>query len=209
MLLPLRAMDRNSIVQNGYVKLPPGKLANAVTWLEIARPAPAGLPTPAGLALRRLGAPDAPLFHTLFREVGRDWLWAGLIARPGADIAARLARADILSFAAEADGAAVGMLDLELTAEGAEVVYFGFVRSWIGKGAGSWLMDQGKRAAAEAGAARLWLHTCSFDHPRALAFYRRQGFRVAAVGYEVLDDPRVLGLLPRDAAPQVPLVEEP
>lgn len=192
---------------NGYVQLPPGKLANAVTWLEIRDPGPAGLPAPAGLTLRRLGPADARLFHRLFRDIGRDWLWAGLIGMGEAGIAARLAQRDVLSLAVEADGAAVGMLDLETGREGAEIVYFGFVPGWIGKGAGAWLMDEAKRIAAEAGQHRLWLHTCNFDHPRAVDFYRRQGFRVYCVGYEVMDDPRALGLLPKDAAPQVPFVE--
>jgi GNAT superfamily N-acetyltransferase len=190
---------------NGYVKLPPGKLANAVTWLEAA-PRPAGLPPPQGAALRRLGPGDAALFHALYREVGRDWLWSGLIDRTEAGIADRLARPDVLSFAAEADGRPFGVLDLETGAEGAEIVYLGLTPDWTGRGAGAWLIDAAKAAAAGAGAGRLWLHTCNFDHPKALAFYRAQGFRVTAVGYEIMDDPRVLGLLPRDAAPHVPLV---
>jgi GNAT superfamily N-acetyltransferase len=192
---------------NGYVILPPGKLANAVTWLEIVSPAPKGIAPPPGMVLQRLGMLDAALFHRLLRAVGEDWLWSGLLAKPEAEIAARLARPDVSSFAVMADGVAIGVLDIELTGEGAEVVYFGLAASWTGRGAGAWLIDEAKRAAADAGAHRLWLHTCNFDHPAALGFYRKHGFAVYAVGYEVLDDPRVLGLLPRHAAPHVPFVE--
>jgi GNAT superfamily N-acetyltransferase len=193
--------------QNGYHQLPPGKLANAVTWLELITPAPQGLAPPARMALRRFGPADAALFHGLYREIGRDWLWAGLIAAPEADIAARLARPDILSFAAMDGETPVGLIDLELTAEGAEIVYFGCVPGFIGKGAGAWLMDETKRICRDAGVHRLWLHTCNFDHPKAVSFYQRQGFRITAVGYEIMDDPRTLGLLPKDAAPHVPFVE--
>ncbi|MGL4239906.1 MAG: GNAT family N-acetyltransferase [Beijerinckiaceae bacterium] len=192
--------------ENGYVKLPPGKIANAVTWLAIARPEPAGLPAPHGLTLRRLGPADGAAFRLLYRDIGRDWLWAGLLAKSEPEIAERLARPDVLSFAAEREGAPVGMLDMERTAgEGLEVVYFGFVPAFVGRGAGAWLMDEAKRIAARSG-ERLWLHTCNHDHPKALAFYRRQGFGVTAVGYEVMDDPRAQGLLPEDAAPHVPRV---
>ncbi len=192
--------------QNGYVQLPPGKLANAVTWLEIAAPRPEGLPSKDGLKLRRLGPRDAGAFRALYRAVGCDWLWAGLLARGEAEIALRLARPEVISFAADAGGEAVGMLDIEISGEGAEVVYFGFVPAWTGKGHGAWLMDEAKRLAQAAGQRRLWLHTCTFDHPGAVAFYRRQGFSIYAVGYEVMDDPRLAGLLPRDAAPHVPLL---
>jgi GNAT superfamily N-acetyltransferase len=192
---------------NGYRILPPGKLANAVTWLEIDAPRPAGVAAPMGFALRRLRPPDAALFRRLFRQVGKDWLWAGLIAKSEAEIAERLARSDLAAYAAEADGTAVGLLEVETTADGMEVVYFGFVPSFTGRSAGAWLMDEAKRLARDAGASRLWLHTCNFDHPKAVAFYKRQGFRIYAVGYEIMDDPRALGLLPRDAAPHVPFVE--
>jgi GNAT superfamily N-acetyltransferase len=195
--------------ENGYVILPPGKLANAVTWLEIHGPAPRGVAPPEGMTLHRLGASDAALFHRLYRVVGEDWLWSGFIAKPEAEIAARLSRPDVLSFAVKSGGDAIGLLDLELTGEGAEIVYFGLAAPWTGRGAGAWLIDEAKRVAAAAGAQRLWLHTCNFDHPAALGFYRKHGFAVYAVGYEIMDDPRVLGLLPRDAAPHVPLVEPP
>lgn len=189
---------------DGYHILPPGKLANAVTWLDLGAPEPAGLPAPAGLALRRLDAGDAALFARLFREVGRDWLWAGLIGATEDELARRLGRAEIASFAAMDGAVPVGLLDVETTAEGMEIVYFGFVPSFIGRGAGAWLMDEAKRLCRDAGVDRLWLHTCNFDHPGAIAFYRKQGFRIYAVGYEIMDDPRALGLLPKDAAPHVP-----
>jgi hypothetical protein len=53
---------------------------------------------------------------------------------------------------------------------------------------------------------RLTVHTCTFDHPDALAFYLRTGFTPYARSLEVADDPRVLGVLPRAAAPHVPIL---
>ncbi len=54
---------------------------------------------------------------------------------------------------------------------------------------------------------RFWVHTCNFDHPSALAFYQRAGFRPYATMVEVTEDPRLLGLLPKSAAPHVPLFD--
>jgi GNAT superfamily N-acetyltransferase len=192
--------------QNGYVKLPPGKLANAVTWLEIPDPAHTGIAPPAGMSLRRLRSGDAALFHKVYRDIGRDWLWAGLVDKSLAELATRLARSDLASFAAISGDEPAGLLELEFTDDSAEVVYFGIVPALVGKGVGRWLMDEAKRISREKHARRLWLHTCNFDHPGALAFYRRQGFSVTAVGYEIMDDPRASGLLPQDAAPHVPFI---
>jgi hypothetical protein len=54
---------------------------------------------------------------------------------------------------------------------------------------------------------RVWVHTCSFDHPAALAFYQRSGFRPFRRQVEIADDPRLDGTAPRDAAKHVPVIE--
>jgi ribosomal protein S18 acetylase RimI-like enzyme len=52
----------------------------------------------------------------------------------------------------------------------------------------------------------VWVHTCTLDHPSALGFYRRHGFTAIGRAVETFTDPRVLGVLPMDAAPQIPLL---
>jgi hypothetical protein len=68
-------------------------------------------------------------------------------------------------------------------------------------------MDQAVARAWAKPIRRFWVHTCSFDHPGALDFYRRSGFRAYAFAVEVADDPRLTGHLPRHAAPQVPRIQ--
>jgi hypothetical protein len=55
--------------------------------------------------------------------------------------------------------------------------------------------------------ARLWLHTCTHDHPSAVAFYQHFGFRAFRRQIEVEDDPRIDGTAPRHAAGHVPIIE--
>ena len=54
---------------------------------------------------------------------------------------------------------------------------------------------------------RVWVHTCTLDHPSALAFYRRSGFIAYRQEIEIAEDPRLTGLIPRTAAPHVPVFE--
>lgn len=56
------------------------------------------------------------------------------------------------------------------------------------------------------GVARVHVHTCTLDHPAALAAYPRAGFIATKRAVERFPDPRLLGILPLDCAPQVPLV---
>ena len=68
-----------------------------------------------------------------------------------------------------------------------------------------WLMAHALRLAwGRAGTRRVWVHTCTLDHPGALAFYARHGFRPFARAVETFADPRLAGLLPRDCAPPHP-----
>jgi GNAT superfamily N-acetyltransferase len=193
---------------NGYYQLPAGKIANAVTWLELRDLTRPPEPPPFGFNLQRLAANDGSSHRLIYGEVGVDWLWSGLLQKTPEELAAYLADPSVLSYAVIASGKAVGLLDLEMTpGEGIEVVYFGLVGTHTGRGAGNWLMGEAIRIARESGQQRLWLHTCNFDHPRAVAFYQKQGFRIYAQGFEIMDDPRRKGLLPREAAPHVPFLD--
>ncbi len=189
---------------NGYYQLPPGKMANAVTWMELNDLTQPVEPPPPGFALRKLSQADATLHRKLYRDIGEPWLWSGLLMKGKSEMEAYLADDKVLSFAAYDSARAIGMLDLELSRDGVEIVYFGLAPSHTGKGAGNWLMAETIRIAREAGQKRLWLHTCNFDHPKAIVFYQKQGFAIYAQGFEIMDDPRRDGRLPKSAAPHVP-----
>ena len=45
---------------------------------------------------------------------------------------------------------------------------------------------------------RIWVHTCTYDHPRALGVYQRAGFVVYKRVPLTFPDPRLTGALPRD-----------
>jgi GNAT superfamily N-acetyltransferase len=50
--------------------------------------------------------------------------------------------------------------------------------SFIGKGLGGPLLSTAISRAWEMGAKRVWVHTCTLDHPRALGNYQARGFAV-------------------------------
>ena len=200
------AKARHMDSADGYHMLPRGKLANAVTWLE--RDVPPGLARPgaAGRGLRRLRGGDVAAYRAIFAAVGTDWLWASRLAMPDAALAAHLDDAGVDAFVACEGTRDIGLLELEIAAEAVEVLYFGLVPQAFGQGAGRWLMQEGLAQASARGARRIWLHSCSFDHPGAVRFYRSCGFEPYAQGFEIMDDPRLAGSLPREAAPHVPLL---
>ena len=85
-------------------------------------------------------------------------------------------------------------------------MYFGVTAKLIGSGAARFMMNRALELAWSRDLSRVWVHTCTFDHPSAIAFYQRSGFRPFKRQIEVADDPRLDGKLPRDAARHVPVI---
>ena len=194
----------------GYHPLPKGHLANVVTCLEMtAKPALRLAAEARGFSLARMGAGDTERFRGLFRDIGRDIMWFSRLIIGEEKLAAIIGDPDVMSFALVQGGRDIGLLELDFREAGqCELSFFGVVPSAVGGGAGRWLMNEALTKAWERPIARLWVHTCSLDHPAALGFYQRSGFRPYQVMVEVHADPRLTGHMPRDASPKVPLIED-
>ncbi len=147
-------------------------------------------------------------YRRLFATVGRDNLWFSRLFLSDQQLAAIIGDERVQAFALVRAGEDVGILELDFReAATCELTFFGLVPSAIGSGAGRFLMNEALTRAWDQPISRLWVHTCSFDHPAALGFYQRSGFRPYKVMVEVHPDPRLTGHLPKDASPQAPLIE--
>lgn len=193
----------------GYSPLPPGHIANAVTYLEMtALPSLADPQLRASTGLKPLSSRDLSAYRSLFRAVGEDWLWTSRLELDDEALSAILDSPDVEAYAFLQDDRPVGLLELNFSVPGeCELAFFGLVSEAVGRGLGRQLMEQAIARARSRPIKRFWLHTCTFDHPGAVAFYRRSGFVPYAFAVEVMPDPRLSGLLPRSAAPHVPLLE--
>jgi GNAT superfamily N-acetyltransferase len=192
---------------DGYTALPPGKLASVVTYLEMTEPPPASTPDARHFTLQPIDRSDLNGYRDLFRRIGSRWLWGSRLRLSDAELAAILSNPSVDVLQLIHDDRPAGLLELDRTRPPeVEISFFGIVEELIGRGAGRYLMAQALQLAWTGGTRRVWLHTCSLDHPRALEFYMRAGFRPYARALEVWDDPRLTGVLPREAAPHVPLL---
>ena len=195
------------IVPDGYPDIPAGKVAAVVTHLEMTvRPAPR--PDPSGVGtLRRVEMPPLDWFRDLYRRVGEEWLWISRIRMPDPELADIIQSPQVEVYALAHEGRDEGLLELDFREpDQCEIVFFGVTAKLVGTGAGRWLMNRALELAWSRPVTRVWLHTCTFDHPAALAFYQRTGFRAFRRRIEVRDDPRLDGTAPRDVAKHVPVL---
>jgi GNAT superfamily N-acetyltransferase len=196
------------LLREGYHELAPGQLASLTTYfrrgLQDVEEQPGAM---LELSLEPLTA-DVARYRALFRLVGAEWLWFGRLELDDAGLAAILSDPAITAFAAMDDEGDAGMVEIDFrNPEEAEITYFGLVPRLIGKGLGRILMQQALLYAKARGATSIMLHTCDLDAPGAIGFYQKSGFKPYRRAIEVLADPRLSGLLPREVAARIPLIE--
>jgi GNAT superfamily N-acetyltransferase len=196
------------ILPDGYSDVPAGKIAAVVTHLEMtARSSRRDDPLGAW-SLRKVDAPALDWYRDLHRRVGEEWLWFSRVRMNDAELAAIIQAPGVDVYALVVDGRDEGLLELDFREAGqCELVYFGVTAKLIGSGAARFVMNRALEIAWSRDLSRVWVHTCTFDHPSAVAFYQRSGFRPFRRQIEIADDPRLDGTVPRKAARHVPTIE--
>lgn len=190
----------------GLIPVASDQLATVVTTLEMrARPRPRPLPASA-LRLVRWPEPTPDRYRALFRRVGAPWLWYSRLALDDRALIAATHRAQTQVHAVvDPAGIEVGLVELTHPApDWCSLDYFGLVPELTGQGHGGWLMALAMQLAWRPAVTLVRVNTCTLDHPAALGFYRAQGFTAVKRTMETFADPRATGLLPSDAAPQIP-----
>ena len=203
-------MTQSLNLPDGYYELPKGKLANVVTCLEmLVRSIEAPTPLPAGFTLMKFSGKDIANFRILFKAIGEDLMWFSRLFMADEKLAAILDNPKIESYALCQNEKPVGLLELNFTEmPNCELSFFGLTKETIGLGLGRALMNIAITKAWEKPISRFWVHTCHFDHPNAVNFYKRSGFTPYSLMVEVHDDPRQTGHMAKTASPHVALIEK-
>jgi GNAT superfamily N-acetyltransferase len=190
-----------------YEALPDSELAAVVTYLEMTA-SPAGDVPPSTLDLQPITDPTPERYRALFRLVGAPWLWFSRLALADDELLAIIRDPGVELFVVlDGNGRDVGMLELDLREPGnCELAFVGLIPDLAGLGHGRWLLAEAVHRAWREGVTRVHVHTCSLDHPAALAAYQRAGFAPNKRAVERFPDPRLTGILPSDCAPQIPLL---
>ncbi len=152
-----------------------------VTYLEMTSPerrsATPGWPEPA--EVRRAERPTLSFYRYLYDTVGAAWDWYER-RRLGDDALATIVHDDAVEVnVLYVCGVPAGFVEFDRRIEEEiEIAYFGLIPEYVGRGFGPALLGWALERAWSFGPRRVWLHTCSLDHPQALAVYRRAGFEV-------------------------------
>jgi ribosomal protein S18 acetylase RimI-like enzyme len=130
------------------------------------------------LALDRPSQPEPALYRYCYRTVGAAFHWRDRFDWSDAEIRSHLTDPAISFHVARHGGVVAGYYELRrVTEDGSvEIAYFGLVPGEYGRGLGKHLLSCAVRDAWALHPRRVWLHTCTLDHPNALPNYVARGF---------------------------------
>ncbi|MDY0356819.1 MAG: GNAT family N-acetyltransferase [Sedimentisphaerales bacterium] len=135
----------------------------------------------AGFEVRECVVKQPRFNRFLYEYVGRDWKWIARLAWSDQRWHEYAAADNLRTFVAYQQGSLVGYYELQQQGENVEIRIFGLTPEFIGHGHGGPLLDHAVESAFAWGARRVWVHTCTDDHPRALDNYLKSGFTVFKV----------------------------
>lgn len=139
-----------------------------------------GKPLPAELTISECAIKQFQLNRFLYQLVGGPWEWTDKLVWSDQQWRDLVEQDNHRTFVAYEQGAIAGYYELQRDAEGnVEILYFGLVQEFFGKGFGGPLLTHALQTAwAWPGTRRVWVHTCTLDHPSALGNYQARGLRV-------------------------------
>ena len=129
--------------------------------------------------IKKVGIPSPEFSRFLVTAVGADWYWVARQSWTDDQWLKWLGRPQSETWVAYVSGTPAGFFELDGQPGGnVEITFFGLMPRFIGQGLGGHLLTAAVERAWQMGASRVWLHTCTLDHPHALKNYCARGFRI-------------------------------
>lgn len=123
--------------------------------------------------------PTIAWYRFLYDAVGRDWNWTSRKKLSDSALSAIIHDPRDEIHVLFVDGVPAGFVELDRRVEGEiEITQFGLMPEFIGQGSGKYFLQWSIDRAWSYNPKRLWLHTCTEDHPAAIPNYLKAGFAV-------------------------------
>jgi GNAT superfamily N-acetyltransferase len=136
-----------------------------------------------GLEIVECEIKQFPFNRFLYQMVGSAWQWTDKNAWTDAQWQAFAEDDHLRTWVGYLKGSPAGYFELQQQRGGhVEIAYFGLAPRFIGQGLGGCLLARAIKSAWDwEGTRRVWVHTCTLDHPHALSNYQARGLVVYKV----------------------------
>ena len=132
-----------------------------------------------GFSVQQVELPLPPLNRWLYETVGAEWRWFAKLDWDAEQWRSWVDRPELQTWIGYLHGTPAGYFELEYQPDAnVEIAYFGLLPQFFGRGLGGPLLTRAVQCAWAMGAERVWVHTCTLDHPFALANYQARGLQI-------------------------------
>ena len=124
--------------------------------------------------------PDFQLNKFFYKQVGKKHRWIDRLSWTDEKWINFISNKNLETYVISEFEDLIGFFELLYNPElkETEISYFGLLEEYIGKGIGGYALSEAIKKAFEKNIKRVWLHTCTLDHPNALKNYIARGMRV-------------------------------
>jgi ribosomal protein S18 acetylase RimI-like enzyme len=157
-------------------------LIKITTWYLDYQGPQISLPSwPQDVVLTEAELPSPELSQFLFCAVGHHWRWFSRLSWDYQQWQDYVCSAQVRTFVLYQKGTPAGFVELRQHDDlSVELKFFGLLPAFIGKGLGKLLAQAAIALAQQWQANRVWVHTCTEDHPSALKTYQQAGFCIVS-----------------------------
>lgn len=174
----------------------PATIEIVVTYLEMLKvPTRPTVPAPpvGKIALLRAERPTVSYYRYLYNTVGEPWLWWERRLLSDAELERVIHDPQVEIYVLYVDGVPAGYAELDRRKDDeVELAYFGLVPQFIGRKLGPFLLNWAADHAWFHKPRRLWVHTNTLDHPKALQIYQKAGFVPYRQEAKTIPNPRLV-----------------
>ena len=124
--------------------------------------------------------PDFQLNKFFYKQVGKNHRWIDRLSWSDKKWINYISNRNLETYIISEFDELVGFFELLYNPElkETEISYFGLLEEYIGKGIGGYALSVAIKKSFEKNIKRVWLHTCTLDHPNALKNYIARGMTV-------------------------------
>tara|TARA_B100001121_G_C18224265_1_gene405116 strand:- start:32 stop:538 length:507 start_codon:yes stop_codon:yes gene_type:complete len=124
--------------------------------------------------------PDFQLNKFFYKQVGKKHRWIDRLSWSDGKWINYISNKNLETYIISESDELAGFFELLYNPElkETEISYFGLLEEYIGKGIGGYALSVAIKKSFEKNIRRVWLHTCTLDHPNALKNYIARGMTV-------------------------------
>ena len=124
--------------------------------------------------------PDFQLNKFFYKQVGKKHRWIDRLSWSDGKWMNYISNKNLETYIISESDELAGFFELLYNPElkETEISYFGLLEEYIGKGIGGFALSVAIKKSFEKNIRRVWLHTCTLDHPNALKNYIARGMTV-------------------------------